>query len=536
MAGKPTKRDLEQRVKELEKEVAKLRRAEEDLRESENRFRIFTEHSPNMIFVYRGGHFVYVNKRCEDALGYKQEELLSPAFDFLSIVAPKSKEIIISNYKKHMAGQQLAYDEYSILDKEKHSMEVIGTTKLIDYKGEKAIFGILTDITEHKRAEEERKRLEAQLYQAQRMEAIGTLAGGIAHNFNNLLMGIQGNASLASWDLDPKHPNQQRLENIEKLVQSGSNLTNQLLGYARESSSEVRPVNLNHLIKAAANAFATARKEIRVHQDLAEDLFRVAADPGQIDQVLMNLFVNAADAMPRGGDLFLKAMNMRYEDIQLLADQPGPGNYVLLGIRDTGVGMDNKTMSRIFDPFFTTKGLVKGTGLGLAFVYGIIKNHNGFIQVKSEQGQGTTFEIYLPALEEKSFAEKDFYRELIKGKETVLLVDDEDIVMDVGAEFLKKMGYKVLSARSGSEALDIYRCNSDKVDIVILDMIMPGMGGGETFDHLMELNPDIRVLLSSGYSIDGQAAEILARGCQGFIHKPFNMSELSRKIREILDH
>jgi CheY-like chemotaxis protein len=213
-----------------------------------------------------------------------------------------------------------------------------------------------------------------------------------------------------------------------------------------------------------------------------------------------------------------------------------PGNYVLLTVRDTGMGMDKKTQEKIFDPFFTTKGMARGTGLGLASVYGIIKAHGGYIDVESKKRHGTAFSIYLPASSEKEvIREKQLPEKILKGKETMLLVDDEDIVLDVGEEMLRSLGYKVLIARGGKEAIELYKGNKDKIDMVLLDMVMPDMGGGETYDRMKEINPNVEVLLSSGYSIDGQAEEILKRGCDGFLQKPFNMKELSRSIREILD-
>jgi PAS domain S-box-containing protein len=416
----------------------------------------------------------------------------------------------------------------------------------------KGFVAVIRDITERKQAEEEKKKLEAQLTQAQRMEAIGTLAGGIAHNFNNLLMGIMGNTSLMLLETDPTHPNYKRLNTIEKMVQSGSKLTTQLLGYAREGRYEVRPISFNQLVKDTSDTFDTTRKEIRVHQDLAEDLPGIIADQGQIEQVLLNLYVNAAEAMPGGGDLFLHTTNITHKDISDKPYKVKPGDYILLIVRDTGIGMDKETKERIFDPFFTTKGLAKGTGLGLASVYGIIKAHGGYIDVYSKKGharpprlspaeredggQGTTFYIYLPASEKEAVREKKkLHEEVSRGKETVLLVDDEEMVLDVGVQLLKTLGYTVLEAKGGREAVEIYRENKDKIDIVLLDMVMPDMGGGEAYDRMKEINPDIKVLLSSGYSIDGQATEIMKRGCNDFIQKPFNMKELSKNIREILD-
>jgi two-component system cell cycle sensor histidine kinase/response regulator CckA len=277
------------------------------------------------------------------------------------------------------------------------------------------------------------------------------------------------------------------------------------------------------------------KKDVTVHLALAEDLHVIKADQGQIKQTLMNLYVNAADAMPRGGDLFLKSLNVTDLDMKGKPYTPNPGNYVLLAITDTGTGMDKKTMERIFDPFFTTKGMSKGTGLGLASVYGIIKAHGGYIDVDSKKGHGTTFSIYLPASDIEGTKDKELVTEILKGKEGILLVDDEDVIIDVGHEILETLGYEVHVARSGREAVDAYAANQDKIDMVILDMVMPDMGGGETFDILKKINPDIKVLLSSGYSINGQAAEILERGCDGFIQKPFNITQLSQKLREILE-
>jgi signal transduction histidine kinase/CheY-like chemotaxis protein len=391
------------------------------------------------------------------------------------------------------------------------------------------------ELAERERAEKEKAQLEAQFQHAQKMEALGTLASGIAHNFNNILMGIQGYASLMLMDIDSAHPHYKRLKGIEQQVQSGSNLTKQLLGYAREGRYEVKTLNINDIVKETSDTFAMTKKDISVHLALAEDLNVIKADQGQLRQTLLNLYVNAADAMPRGGDLFLKSLNVTDLDMKGKPYTPKPGNYVLLTITDTGTGMDNKTIERIFDPFFTTKGMSKGTGLGLASVYGIVKAHGGYIDVDSQKGHGTTFSIYLPASDIEGTKEKELVTEVLKGKEGILLVDDEDVIIDVGHEILKTLGYEVHVARSGREAIDAYEANQDKIDMVILDMVMPDMGGGEAYDTLKRINPDIKVLLSSGYSLNGQAAEILQRGCNGFIQKPFNVTQLSQKLREILE-
>ena len=249
---------------------------------------------------------------------------------------------------------------------------------------------------------------------------------------------------------------------------------------------------------------------------------------------MLNLYVNAGQAMPGGGDLYLQTENVTLNENYVRKFSAERGDYVKISVKDTGVGMDENTIKRIFDPFFTTKDRERGTGLGLASAYGIIKNHDGIINVNSMIGKGTTFDVYLPASKKKVVQKTNLDREAFKGSETLLLIDDEDIIIDIGVQILERLGYRVLMARSGKEAIEIYRANKSKINMVILDMIMPDMGGGETYDRLKKINPEIQVLLSSGYSINGQASEIMNRGCNGFIQKPFNVEQLSRKIREIL--
>jgi PAS domain S-box-containing protein len=381
----------------------------------------------------------------------------------------------------------------------------------------------------------ERKRLEAQLRQAQRMEAVGSLAGGIAHDFNNLLMAIQGNTSLMLLDTDTIHPHHKKLKNIQSCIQSGAELTRQLLGFAGGGKYEPKPTNLNEIVKRATRMLGLTKKQVKIHTKYQKDIWTIEADQGQIVQVLLNIYMNAYQAMPGGGNLYLQTENVTLDEDYVEPSNAKPGKYVKISITDTGLGMEEATHERIFDPFFTTKDTGKGAGFGLPSAYGIIKNHGGIINVFSEKGEGTTFDIYLPALENKVTKQQELPGKALKGKENVLLVDDEDMIIDVGQEMLKALGHGVFTARSGREAIGVYEANKDKIDIVILDMIMPEMGGGEVFDRMKEINPNIKVLLSTGYSIDGQAKEILARGCLGFMQKPFNLKDLSQKLREILD-
>jgi two-component system cell cycle sensor histidine kinase/response regulator CckA len=390
------------------------------------------------------------------------------------------------------------------------------------------------DITEEKKSEADRRKLTIQLQQAQKMEAIGTLAGGIAHDFNNLLMAIQGNVSLMLFDTESSHPHRRTLTNIEKLIRSGADLTSKLLGYARRGKYESKPLLLNDLLQETAETFGRMRKDIRIEWDLTPDLKGIIADKGQVEQVLLNLFVNASDAMPGGGKLFLKTDTVTHREIPRKGYTIHPGPYIRLTVADTGVGIDKEIIDRIFDPFFTTKKMGRGTGLGLASAYGIVKSHNGYIDVVSEKGKGSTFSVYLPATDARpgATAEKSCRPE--EGCGTILLVDDEAIVLDVTAAMTRRLGYTVLTARSGREAIETYTEHADQISAVILDMIMPEMGGGEVFDQLKRINPRVKVLLASGYSMQGQAREIMNRGCDGFLQKPFTLEDFSVRIRSLI--
>jgi two-component system cell cycle sensor histidine kinase/response regulator CckA len=508
-------------------DMTERKHAEEALQESEAKFRNLFDLSPQAIAVTDGktGRLIEVNDKFCELTQYARKKALGKSLSELHFFSEDERDAFL---KELQTSGELDGLEIQLEAKDGSILNILMFAKLIRITGEEFVLAAFLDISDQ-------KRLEAQLQQAQKMEALGTLAGGIAHNFNNLLMGIQANASLILLDIDPNDPNYDRLMNIEKMVQNGSKLTKQLLGYAREGRYEIRPTSLNRLVKETSDTFGLTKKEIKVHYKLARDLFAIEADQGQIEQILWNLYVNAADAMPAGGDLFLNTMNVTHKDITGKSPKVKPGDYVLLTVTDTGTGMDKKTIGRIFDPFFTTKGMSRGTGLGLASVYGIVKSHGGTISVSSKKGKGTTFSLYLPASKTQTMKENRGLDKFLPGKETVLLVDDEDMILDVGTQILEKMGHKVMKAKSGQEAIGIYEKHKDLIELVILDMIMPGVGGGETYDSMRAINPEVKVLLSTGYSMNGQATEILERGCNGFIQKPFRMKELSHKIREVLD-
>jgi two-component system, cell cycle sensor histidine kinase and response regulator CckA len=521
----------------LSKHILWRKQAEKALRESEERFRNVYETAPLAFVVWDlDTNVTDWNKKAEELFGWTKDEVVgNNFFDFL--IPEKDRPHVLDVVNSLLNGE---LKSHSINDNLTKGGEIItcewNNSPFHDNDGK--IIGTMSlglDITERKRVEEEKTKLEAQLQRAQRLESIGTLASGFAHNFNNLLMGIMANISIMLLDIDSDHQHYKYLKNIEKQIINGSKLSGQLTGYARVGKYEVKPIDLNKLIGEISNTFKIAKKDVRIYQYLTENLYKIEADIGQIEQAIFNLFVNAADAMPEGGELFIETMNVTDQNIIDKPYHPKPGSYVLLTIKDTGIGMDEMTRERIFEPFFTTKSLAKGTGLGLSSTYGIIKGHGGYIDVDSEKGHGATFRLYLPSTEKEVQIEKRVPVEIVKGKETILFVDDERTVIEGCEEMLKKMGYKVSTARGGKEALEIYKRKSDKIDMVILDMIMPEMSGGETYDRLKEMDPDIKVLLASGHSIKGQASEILKQGCKGFIQKPFNIKALSIKIREILD-
>jgi len=513
----------------ISRDIGDRKQAEEALQKSEQRFREMAGLLPTIICELDDNMRVtYINNIGLDIFGFSESDIESGIYGW-DIFHPLDKEKATKCFERLLHGEEMGSTEYRL--KRRDGSEIVALVYASTIQNNGIFQGIrisVTDITE-------RKRFEAQLQHSQKTEAIGTLAGGIAHNFNNLLMGIQGYTSLMLLDTNPSHPNYERLNSIQKQIQGGSRLTSQLLGYASKGKYEVTPISLNQLVSETSDTFGMTRKEIRIHTELCESQYGIKADQGQIELALLNLYINAAEAMPGGGDLFLKTRNVSHDDMQGKPYDVKPGNYVSLTIRDTGIGMDEEIKGRIFEPFFTTKGWGEGTGLGLASVYGIIKAHGGYIDVNSSKGCGTTFEIYLPATGDMKPMKKYIPSKLVKGEETVLFVDDEDMVLNAVRPMMERMGYDVIVASSGEEALSVYEKHSDKIDLVILDMVMPDMGGGDTFDRLRTIDDNVKILLSSGYSIDGEAEEILERGCNGFMQKPFNMNELSGKLRTILD-
>jgi signal transduction histidine kinase len=391
---------------------------------------------------------------------------------------------------------------------------------------------------ELQRAQEVREELESQLRQIQKMEAIGTLAGGIAHEFNNLLQSVQGYAELILLGKDESNPDYQRLKAICRAATRGGELTQQLLTYSRKSESKLRPVDLNREVLETNRILErTLPKMIEIRLDLAPELPRVKADPQQIEQVLINLALNARDAMPQGGTLTIQTEKIVSEADEAMA-QPAllPGEYVRLRVRDTGHGMESATIDRIFDPFYTTKEVGKGTGLGLAIVYGIVQNHSGAITCESEPEKGACFDIYLPAgIHEEELSPAELDAELVGGRETILLVDDEDFLRALGEQVLGLYGYMVLTAADADTAIAIYEKEWSRIDLVILDLIMPGKSGYQCMERLLQINPEVRIIVASGYvEMEGWGSEQLAHA-RFIVRKPYEMRDLLHLIRKAID-
>ncbi|MGM0453054.1 MAG: PAS domain-containing hybrid sensor histidine kinase/response regulator [Thermodesulfobacteriota bacterium] len=524
------------------RDISERKRAEEALRESEQRYRSLYKEakraeelyqsllnsSPDAIVIYNMDQTVrYVNPVFTEIFGWTLDELLDHPIDHVPEEEQAAAGQLIENLLTE--GKTLQGIETRRKTRAGHLLDVsISAACFHDYQDEPAgILIILRDITEA-------KKLRRHLQQAQKMESVGTLAGGIAHDFNNLLMGMQGRLSLMMFDLSPSHSHYRHVQEIENYVKRAAELTQQLLGFARGGKYEVVATDINELIRTHNRMFGRTRKDISIHENFGDDLNAVEVDQRQIEQVLLNIYVNAGHAMPEGGCLYVSTGHERLWSHRTLPHDAAPGDYVKISITDTGEGMEERVRRRVFEPFFTTREMGRGTGLGLASAYGIIRNHHGFITVYSEPGKGTTFNIYLPASRKTPAAEKSGEDQIVSGKGTVLLVDDESMIVEVGQELIESLGYNVKTAAGGAEAIEVYKAEQEEIDLVILDMIMPGVSGGETFDRLRAINPDAKILLASGYSLNGQAADILERGCNGFIQKPYNLLDLSRKIADIV--
>jgi len=513
------------------------READRTMRQQDEKYRTIIENiKEGFLETDLAGNLTFFNNSICEILGYSSEELVGMNNrEYTDSENSKRFNEIMDEVRR--TGKPAQLKDLEVIRKNGDTRAIeFSVYLIIDDKSEPVGFRVVVrDVTEIFKAEREKRKLEKRLQHSQKMEAVGSLAGGIAHDFNNVLMGMQGNASLMLFDIDESHPHYKKIKNIERYVENGSSLTRQLLGFSKGGRHKIRVTDLNELIKKTSSMFGRAKKEIKIHTKLLNKIWAVEVDQGQMEMVLLNLYINALHAMPEGGDLHLLSENVVIDEGSAGNLGLKQGEYVKVAVVDTGTGMEKEIQEKIFDPFFTTKEKGRGTGLGLASASEVIKNHGGLIDVYSEKSKGATFNIYLPASDKKFTQEKELTLKIIKGTETILLVDDEEMIIEVNQEILKALGYNPMIARSGKKAIEIYKNNIDKINMVIMDMIIPGMSGKEVYDSLKNIDPKIKVLLSSGYSISGQAAEILEQGCNGFIQKPFKLRELSVKIREVLD-
>ena len=393
MVKKPTYEELTARIKTLEKELQQQVHIETDLRDQEQKYKLIFEKARDAIFIIQNDVIRFANRRARTVLGYTDEEFSTT--DIAELIHPKDRDLVADRHSKRLKGDKvLGTHSFRVISKDGKEIWVEHTAVRVIWEGKPATLNFVRNITK-------KKRLDAQLQFAAKLEAIGTLAGGIAHAFNNLLMGIQGHTSLLLLDIDTKHPHYPILKKIEKAVQGGAELTSQLIGYARKGRYRSKSIAINEIVENTSQTFQKMKREIIIHRELTQRPHAIEADQSQVEQMLLNLFINAADAMPDGGDIQIKTKNVTHRDIKSRLYEAKPGKYVRITVSDRGVGIDKEIQHRIFDPFFTTKTTGKGTGLGLASVYGIVKSHEGYINAESKKGRGTTFLIYLPAADKR---------------------------------------------------------------------------------------------------------------------------------------
>jgi len=512
-------------------DVTERKKTEEALRESESKYRGLVENSLVGIFIEQSGKARYVNKGFCDIHGYTEQEAIE-TIESMSHVSPDDRNMVRESIKRIVRDGAVWEQNLRSYAKGGRTLFLKVVAKRITYEGRPAILGTVIDFTRE-------RNLETQLLQAQKMEAIGTLAGGVAHDFNNLLTAISGNTELALMkpELDPEV--RSYLKAVQDASSSAAELTKQLLAFSRKQVIEPKVIELNELIWKMGKMLARMIGENVSLRTIAQPgLSRIKADPSQIEQVLLNLAVNARDAMPSGGVLTIETANTyvdeefcrRYTDVS-------PGEYVVVSVSDTGMGMTAEVKQRLFEPFFTTKALGKGTGLGLATVYGVVKQNRGTINVYSELGHGTCFKIYLPKAEgEASPSTEDLAEEQLPGgSETVLLVEDDTGVREFTRRVLVQLGYHVLAAHNGEEALSLAREYGEQIWLLLTDVVLPGINGRQVAEALARERPGLKVLYASGYTHDTIMNQGALEQNLHFISKPFSAKSLAHKLRERLD-
>lgn len=509
------------------RDVTERKKIEKALRESEESFRALAENANDGILIaVEKGRNIYANKRLSDMTGYGMEELLK--MSIADLAHPDARAILSERFKNRLAGgSEPRQYETVFMGKDKKSIPIEVTASRSSWKGENAVIGIIRDISERKKREEE-------LIRNDKLESLGTLAGGIAHDFNNLLTGVVGNVSLAKVLVKPEEKVYKILNDVERASLLAKDLTKQLLTFAKGGSPVKRPLIIGDLLQSSTN-FPLRGSNVKCSFSIPEGLWAVEADGGQMSQVIHNLIINAQQSMPDGGLIELTAENavVGADSFLPVAD----GKYVKITVKDAGVGIPAKNLVKIFDPYFTTKE--NGSGLGLATVYSIIKSHNGYITVESEEGRGSVFQIFLPASLTQSVHLNEPVETTHRGKGKILIMDDEEIVRDVCGQLLGELGYEVSFARDGSEAIEKYKKemgSGNPFSAVIMDLTIPGgMGGREAIKKLIEVDPAVKAIVSSGYSDDAIMSEYGKHGFRAVIAKPYKIAEISKIVYKVIN-
>jgi len=524
-------------------DITERKRAEEAMRESETKYRIVAHNTYDWEFwLSPEGQFIYTSPSCKQVTGYDSEEFMVDSGLLNRIIHPDDRPIFDSHQVEAQQKEICGPVEFRIVRLDGTSCWIGHVCQPVFDKDGNFLGtrGSNRDITERKRVEEEKNKIQVQLFQSQKMDSIGTLAGGIAHDFNNLLTVIQGHSQMLMLEFDEADSHYQDLKEIQRASVRASNLTRQMLLFSRKQPMEFISLNLNETVDGLLKMLKRLiGEDMAISAELESNPWAAKGDQGNIEQVIMNLTINARDAMPNGGKIIIKTENVHIDESYCgVYPYAQPGNYICLSIKDTGVGMDKEVLQRIFEPFFTTKGVGKGTGLGLSVVYGIVKQHEGWINVESEPGQGSTFKIYLPAtsvrpedVAEKRVSLQDFQG----GGERILVVEDEEGVLKFAKKTLVENGYTVFVAASAEEAINIFEKEKGNFQLVFSDVILPGKTGLELVDELFSHNPELKVLLSSGYTDPKSHLDFIQQRGFQFLQKPYNMDSLLKNIREIIE-
>ena len=519
-------------------DITPIKKAEKALRESEEKYRDLANSLPQVVFeMDEGGHVTFANRNAFDIFGYTQNDF-DEGINAFQMLIPEDRDRAIENFQRRMSGEVVGDHGYTAQKKDGSTFPVVVyVNPMILENKPVGLRGIMIDITDRKRAEEEKKKLETQLLHAQKIESIGTLAGGIAHDFNNILSSVIGFTELALDDVEKGSLLHYHIQEVLTAGLRASDLVKQILTFSREAHQELKPVQIRLIANEALKLLrASIPSTIGIKQNLIS-YGTVMADPTQIHQIIMNLCINAAHAMrDKGGILEVNLENIKFGSDDIDKEQGlSPGSYIKLTVSDTGHGISPHVLERIFDPFFTTKEKGEGTGMGLSVVHGIVKSHSGTITVSSEQGEGSVFNVFLPAIEKKLTPETILDKPVPTGTERILFIDDEKPLVDIGRRMLESLGYDVVTKNSSIEALELFKVQSDRFDLVVTDLTMPKMTGYDLARELLRIKPGIPIILCTGFSSLIYEDEAKGMGIRAFVYKPILKRDIAEAIRKVFD-